>query len=257
MAEALSMVQGGREDRPAARVRGRARMRDAIHILPHPPLERIKTRISIEDLLIWAYRDQMVHVARREDELVGSRVRAVPRGYGSALAPLEAVESSPRVFFSASEDAFAVHAKVRSLSKVKVALPADCVGKVDERVAVRTAVPNVAGLITVDRAQLVMGAALDGRRPDWVAAPAIKIERGQLIYDRDRRGRVRYDAAGRPRIVLQLVRFIGDMPWEVARARVIYAIWVAALDQLRSMLAGALERHEVTELTPEAKPWVR
>jgi hypothetical protein len=195
----------------------------------------------------------MVHVAREQEWLAPTP--GGTRGFGAGGWSVDIVDSSPSVGFTADADAFAVHDCVKRLSSVKASMPADCVGTFDDRVFVRSVAPDVARMITIERSKLVMGTAIDGKRPDWVPSPELKVEKGPLMYDRDRKGRVRYDAAGRPRVMTQLVRFVGDMPWDVARARLLYQVWVAALGWLRAELEGGLERHQVTELMPEAKPW--
>jgi hypothetical protein len=197
----------------------------------------------------------MVHVAREQVWLAPQP--GGPRGYANAIPPLEVIDASPSCGFTADADAFAVHRAVTALATVKAALPGDCVGAVDAWSMSRGELPDVRRLFTINRAKVVMSAAIDGKRPDWVPVPSITVERGQLIYERDKQGRVKRDANGRPRVLLTLVKFVGDMPWDVARARLVYSVWAGALAHLRAVLEGQLERWSVTELLPEERPWAR
>src|SRR5262245_45668993 len=186
-----------------------------------------KKRITIESLLVWAYADQMVHVAQSETALAVGAAR-MPRGYHHA--PLEAVDSSGGGgWFTASPDAFVVHEIVSALSSVHAQLPRDCVGRLAPGVSVGT-VPTVDAAFTVRCAQLVMTHAIDAKRPDWIAEPGLAVERRGVVYAKSRSGTIRRDRrTGQQVQSLCLVRFVGDMPWEVARARVLYSLWVEAL----------------------------
>lgn len=213
----------------------------------------VKKRIGVEDLLVWAYRDQMVHVAKDEALLEVGSTRG-PGGVGGGFA-LEPVDACAPGWFTAAPDAFAVHEVVSGLARVQAHLPADVIGRVNTMALSATALPDVKRGFMVRRSEIVMSCAIDGRRPDWVPEPVIKIERGETIYARRHSGQIKRDARGVAIETLQLVRFVGDMPWEVERARLIYQLWVAALGAVRAALAGALKRHDLTDALPAARPW--
>lgn len=196
----------------------------------------------------------MVHAAKSED-LIEIGLSRAPGGAGNGFV-LEKTEGCAPGWFTADPDAFAVHEAVMGLATVKMALPADVVGGAAAIDVAKGALPEVKRLITVSRSRLVMGCAIDGRRPDWVPRPRLAFERGAPIYDRDRRGVVRRDASGRPKLLLWLVRPVGDMPWEVARARLLYQVWIGALGALKAALDdGRLKRWSLTDLLPEEEPW--
>jgi len=214
-----------------------------------------KKKVSIETLLTWAYADQMVHVAQSEAALVVGASR-MPRGYHHA--PLEAVDSSGGGgWFTASPDAFVVHEIVSALSTVQAHLPHDCVGRLAPGVSMGT-VPVIEEAFTVRRAALVMTYAIDAKRPDWIAEPALAVERRGVVYARSRNGTIKRDRTTRQQVqALCLVRFVGDMPWEIARARVLYALWVEALGLVLDRMRGrALAGFVVGEELPPIAPWL-
>lgn len=224
-------------------------------ILPHRPY---KEKIGIESLLVWAYQVEMVHVAR-EEGLAGEAMsaksdKAVLSGGGSDCS-IDTVDSSRNCGFAAKFDAYRVHEMVTGLATVDVPLPADCVGEADTRRVSRGEVPSADLALRVRRSQLVMSSAIDGHAPDWMPAPQIRVERGEVICERSRSGRILRDRAGRPRELLQLVRFIGDMPWTVARAHVVYREWALALRVLRVQLRDVLKAYDLTDVVPPLEPW--
>jgi hypothetical protein len=213
-----------------------------------------KKRISVEGLLTWAYRDQMVHAAKTDVAMTLGPSRP-PDGYRQG--PVEMVDSSGAGgWFTALPDAFTVHGVVSGLMPVRARLPADVVARGGPGLSAG-ALPELRESFDVRRAALVMTHAIDGRRPDWVPEPCIVVERGDVIYARTRGGHIKRDKkTGAPLLAVQVVRFVGDMPWDVARARVVYSLWAAALETVRDdLMRHALGRFEVTDELPPAAPW--
>jgi hypothetical protein len=259
-AERLKQRGREREDFPRSVMRAAITLNPYISpyiTLPHYPSAK---RISVENLLVWAYQVEMVHIARPEG-LAGEAVsirsdRSVLSGSGSDCR-VDVVDSSSNLGFAAKADAYRVHDAVTGLASVDVELPRDCVGEVDTRRMARGEVPELAGAVLVRRSQLVMNSAIDGHAPDWIMEPAIKVERGEVICERSRSGRILRDRAGRPRELVQLVRFVGDMPWHVARARLVYREWALALRVLRVQLRDVLRTYVLEDDVPALEPWTR
>lgn len=213
--------------------------------------------VGIQDLLVWAYRDEMVHAARPEGVGPGVSIKAGARralGYGGGF-DVEVVDASVNLGFEAAPDAYRVHEAVRSLGPVAVELPADVVGRAGAAVA-RGQMPDVERKVAIKRSSLVMTCAIDGCAPDWIASPVLSVERGEIVYRRYRGGQIVRDRKGRAVEEMQLVRFVGDTPWAVARARLVYAVWVEALRELSLRLRDeGLERFAVSGVVPGSTPW--
>src|SRR5262245_31201103 len=104
----------------------------------------------------------MVHAAKTEQAMtLGALCR--PNGYGHA--PLERIDSSGgQGWFTAHDDAFAVHGVVSSLPEVEASLPEGCVGRAGPGLSAGV-LPDVCESFFVRSAQIVMVSAIDGRRP--------------------------------------------------------------------------------------------
>jgi hypothetical protein len=226
--------------------------------IENPLILPLRKSIGIWDLLVWAYQVEMVHVARPEGlagEAVTARSDRAMLGGGGGDCRTDVVDSSANFGFAAKTDAYRVHDAVRGLATVDLALPKDCVGAISRRGPSRGEIPEADLALRVRRSQLVMTSAIDGHAPDWMERPEIRIERGETIYERAASGRILRDRAGRPRELLQLVRFVGDMPWQVARARLMYREWALALRVLRVQLGGVLRAYALDEAVPALEPW--
>jgi hypothetical protein len=216
-----------------------------------------KKRVGIEDLLIWAYRDQMVHAARPEGapaEL--GRLAGAPKcKASSALFGADGVgEGSRNLGFEAAPDAWRVHAAVLGLGREAFVHPAWRGGLCAPDVA-RGTVVEIEPLKSYSRAGIVMACALEARRPDWVPAPKTKVVRGAVVYKRQPNGQPARDRSGQSIPLLQVVRFAGDMPWEIDRARVEYRLWLDCLRMLRERLNGRCAAFDLTEILPPVAPW--
>lgn len=205
-----------------------------IHIVPDRPL---KKRTSIEDLLVWAYRDQMVHVAREAIWLQPSP--GGPRGFDGYGFKLDVIDSSANGGFTAAPDAFVVAAAVKALGPVREPWPRS------QTPAGSFPLPwLIGGMIVVDRAHLLWTCALRGEAPDWIEHACTRLRSGNVVYD-----------ARSKRALFCEVHAPADLPWDVARARFVYWCWWSGLDELRRVLAGRLERYELSEAMPRERPW--
>jgi hypothetical protein len=220
-----------------------------------------KKEIGVSDLLVWAYRDEMVHAARPE----GVPAECAP-GSGGVLRfktlndvyDLGAsVWSSRSSGFEASPDAYRIHAAVLALAPIEAQLPASAAGGAHGNELARGTTPEIERAFVVKRSSLVMTCALDGHPPDWIEKPSLIVERGALLYQRDRKGRIMRDKKGNSLELVRLVSFVGDAPWAVAKARRIYEVWIETLRELRESLAGTLERFDLSAALPAARPWAR
>jgi hypothetical protein len=252
--QAVRVLGRDRDDPPRAACAHARAHATPIQLVPYHPL---KKRIKIEDLLVWAYREEMVHAARPEGmpaECMGGG--GSPRlGFGSGFET-ECVETSFNFGFGAAADAYRVHRAVSALGPVEVRMAVGEVGVEHSIDMARGAMPEVERSFVVKRASLVITCAIDGRAPDWIDRPSLIVERGELLYQRDRKGRILRDVRGRALELMQLVSFIGDMPWAVAKARRIYGVWHHALWALIAALNDAgLERFTLTDEMPLRAPW--
>lgn len=216
-----------------------------------------KKEMGVTDLLVWAYRDEMVHAARPEGmpaEWVsgGASTRL---GFGGGFET-DIVESSVNLGFASSPDAYRVHRAVLGLAPVEVQLPASALGGAHSNDMARGSMPEIERTFVVKRSRLVMTCAVDGHPPDWIEKPSLMVERGALLYQHDRKGRIMRDKKGCALELVQLVSFVGDAPWAVAKARRVYEVWVSALRELQRVLAGGImERFELSDALPVARPW--
>lgn len=220
--------------------------------------------VSIEELVTWAYRDQMVHAAR------GQGVPAeLTLSYSPGMAQLHLsggpVSSSVKTDFEAAPDAYVVHAAVMALGTVERPFS-------DEEKSCLFARWSVAGDLRAGQERevladhhtirermfgakpervhlpsLVFEWAMRGRRPEWHPAPVYAWERRGTIY------------RGRNHAIARMVDPVGDDPLEVERDRAIYGLWALALAGLGDSLAkrGKLKAHGLGKPAPSAAPWAR
>lgn len=202
-----------------------------------------KVEITVERLLQWAYAEQLVHMARPDD--VPAEVAA---SYSTEMASVRddgavPITSSRNFGFEAAPDAYVVHDAVMGLGEQEIVLPPSCYGAA----VVRGIIPEIETRFKLSLPSLMFQWAVRCKRPDWMEQSSLVMERGTALYGiTERRRRV---------VVMYTVRSIGDKPWEVERARLIYCAWVDALERLRWTLRGELERFAVTVDNIKRAPW--
>ena len=176
-----------------------------------------KTRIDIEDLLVWAYRDQAVDEA--PNRIIGP---------GVALMRWDVAVDAADYVGDPHPDAFTLHAKVRMLSRVQSSLVIACA-----KTAVR---PD-----WYPGSRPVMAAIVNGRgdpagiydRTNHVIGhrvrPALELATGEVVYGHG-----------------------GDVQ---ALVRQQYRVWHAALMDLSGCLSGILEDHVAVMPLAPSEPW--
>lgn len=206
-----------------------------------------RKRISVKDLLEWAYRDEIVHAARPENMPLD-----LVRDYspGPIEWRVDVVDSSAKYGFEAHADAYRVHRAVLALGDEPLTVPAwsgppsEVVGQFPQR----------APLKTQSLSALVMGAALRGA-PDPILHPEIEVKRGGTVIRRQPNGQPARDRNGRALEELCLVQFSGDLPWIVAHQRFLYRQWALALWRLADSLPP-LDAYELSTTLPPRQPWL-
>jgi len=213
--------------------------------------------VNIETLLQWAYAQELVQAARPEGTPIELTEAGGGIGFRSSHENDELgthVDSSRNYSFEAPADAYRIAGLVKSLTPLEMYLPKDCVGALHKFADVRGAVPDVEKASDVDRAGLIEYHASRCDRPDWIASPVIEMRRGPNLYGMVERQVGRRVTRERG-VVMCCVSFHGDLPWDVARARLVYSTWLGALQTLRDGLKGRLERFLITDELPSVAPW--
>jgi hypothetical protein len=114
--------------------------------------DRNRRPVTIEDLLIWAYHDQMVHQARQLPVELVSGSKGPLAAYSSLWNDGAPVESSRKLGFDAAEDAWRIHALVMKLGTTKVDCGQDlAAARYHALEQYRGAEPPIGRLGTVDK----------------------------------------------------------------------------------------------------------
>jgi hypothetical protein len=202
----------------------------------------MKKKIGVEELLVWAYREQMVHGARPDDlpaELamrVGFTSPFASWNFGAPADSSKAADGG----YTAHADAWRVHAAVLALAPLEEVWPESHMPKC----GVARDLPWLKdGMVTVGRRSLVFRHALNASRPDWAEDADSGFRQGRVVYGPNKRA-------------LFCEVMPPDLPyWEVARTRFVYWAWADALRELRESLSGMLNIFELSSELPEEKPW--
>lgn len=228
----------------------------------------MKETIDIEDLLIWAYRDQCV-----DRMTMGFRPQGPSASPSSGLGEFVAlgvrVDNSGAAAkalggFRLPDDALIVHDTVLGLSEWFVEWLADdscevwdharaaakgCAIRRDAdgcrlvRLSKTGREADAALLEPVGLAAIIIPHARAASRPDWHEGWQETPARGRpALTVRDRRGRRRVERDDR-------------MTTLVLRDRALYGLWHAALGGLAAELGGALQRFEPVPTGAPAAPW--
>lgn len=211
-----------------------------------------KRKIGIEDLLTWAYRDQMVHAARPEGEPVELLRNDYVPGFAVNAMGDKVDTGGIKIAFAAHADAYAVDRAVAKLGVAARARSAEEIAILTARRMLRNELAvrhhgtvgdysQAATHETVHLSALVRQYALKGERPYVIADPHYEYERAGTVR-KPNRHEAWYCA----------VRPIGDDPLEVEQLKAKYALWRESLWSVRGALEGKLNAHEVLDYLPPA-----
>ena len=223
--------------------------------------ERIRQPLPVENLLVWAYATQMVHLAQQDQAVTVSRTG--PLAAYSSLWNDEGVpiNSSVGQGFRASEDAWAIHREVLKLGRVTLDLGDDL------RAARYHALPRGSysiepptgprgmdmpgkpwptdGTLMIDVRGLVMLHASMATRPDRPEPVKVRFKPGDVVWHKKRRSGVV------SRGWYQHVTAVGILPGDAQAAMAVYGAWRDALKQLRGQVqALRLTMFVCTEALP-------
>lgn len=207
----------------------------------------VRKKVSVKELLEWAYRDQMVHVACPEGVDPSLTREYSP---GPVEWRVERVDSSAKYQLPAAHDAYRVHEAVTALGGEPLIVPAWLPPPHTPDLA-RGALPERPALKTSSRSELVKVSALRG--PPELPEAEIEVHRKGIVYEMIG-GKYRLDRRNQRIPLLCIVEFGGDLPWIVAHQRFLYDAWAAALAELRESLAGLLTVHSLTDGLPRRLP---
>lgn len=228
--------------------------------------DRIRQPLPIEQLLVWAYADQMVHEAQRTPIIVKSKgpLAAYSSLWSEGATP---IDSSINLGFSASDDAWAIHEEVKKLDRVTVDCGQDlaatryhCLGQyrgAEPPIGYAGAKDKTArgattqrpwptdGLLTMDVRMLVMIHASQASRPEAPTAPDFRFKPGPLVWHPKRRSHMY------ARGWFSHIEMDGVTPGEAREALEKYRAWWNALDRLRRQIqASGLTMFKVTDAMP-------
>lgn len=209
--------------------------------------DRIRQPLPIENLLVWAYAIQMVHLAQQEQAVTVSRTG--PLATYSSLWSDEGtpVDSSVNQGFRASEDAWAIHREVLKLGRLKLDLGDDlraaryhALQRGQYSIEPPTGRASTAdhsggpwpvdGRLVIDVRGMVMMHASMATRPDKPEPVKVRFKPGDVVWHPKRRGGVNSKGW------YQHVTAVGNLPGEVAAAAARYQAWRDALRQLRGQV---------------------
>jgi hypothetical protein len=215
-------------------------------------------QISIERALVWAYREQLVHVALPP----GMPVEAC-QGYSPALSEgqflADRVDSSVKVGFAAAPDAYAIHQRVQHLQPVMIGRGQEEMEMLYARRLLRNDFDSMNHLGTGNATRptatvqvlpraLVQQHAMDANHPDRCVEPCTIFEKGARVYT-NRNGMI---VTHHTRFGFNMLNVVGDDPLEVIELRRKYAVWRAALVYLQKACADLLTAHVLTDELPPA-----
>lgn len=210
--------------------------------------ERNRRTVTIEDLLIWAYHDQMVHQARQLPAEMGVSSKGPLAAYSSLWADGAPVESSRKLGFDAAEDAWRIHALVMRLGTVRIDCGQDLaaaryhaleqyrgaeppIGRVGTVDATARSWPTH-GFVDIDLRVLVILHASRATRPDANLVADFRFKPGDMVWKASQRSGVFTKGW------YQHVTAEGILPGHVVEEAARYEVWRAALVHLVDKLAS-------------------
>lgn len=209
-------------------------------------------RVAIRDLLVWAYRDQIVHAARPEGLPVGMGRCEGPR-LASMSFGADPVDTSGHGDFEAAFDAWRVHEAVQALPDAEWQLSGIERAMLQTRAMIGGNALAVPAVQTIRVRSVVFQAAVTDRPPDWCPSPVYRWAHQETQTDR-RHGNPVYDGR-RHAVVGHRVTAVGFDPWQVRSAKTTYAAWIDALRSLQTTLRAKLRDFELTGELPAVSPW--
>lgn len=213
--------------------------------------DRIREPVGIEYLAQWAYGEQMVQNAKREQIVTKAKgpLAAYSALWSNGETPIDS--SADTNFQRASDDAWAVDDLVKEIRPIKVDLGKDLratryhalqrgsysIDPPTDRPATMDDAGNrwpTDGILRIDPRALVMVHASRATRPELLGKPKWRIKpvhKGMVRHPRSKGGAYRFGW-------YHHVEIDGISPGEVAEAAAIYRAWWEALDRLRQQLRG-------------------
>lgn len=209
--------------------------------------DRIRQPLPIENLLVWAYGTQMVHLAQKEQAITVSKT--LPLAAYSSLWSDEGtpIDSSANLGFRASDDAWAIHRAVEKLRPVTLDLGDDLraaryhalqrgsysIDPPTGRISTADLSGNqwpIDGRLKIDVRGMVMMHASQATRPDKPEAVKVRYKPGELVWHPKRR------SGNYTKGLFQHVAAVGVLPGHAAVATARYEAWRDALAQLRAQV---------------------
>jgi hypothetical protein len=210
--------------------------------------DRNRRPVTIEDLLIWAYHDQMVHQARQLPVELVSGSKGPLAAYSSLWNDGAPVESSRKMGFDAADDAWRVHDLVMKLGTTKVDCGQDlAAARYHALGQYRGAEPPIGGVGTIDKSArgwptngivdidlrvLVILHASRATRPDDDLVADFRMKPGDLVRHGQQRGGI-YKLG-----LFCHITADGVLPGDVLQAWALYEAWRGALVSLAESLAS-------------------
>jgi hypothetical protein len=223
--------------------------------------DRNRRAVSIEQLLIWAYHDQMVHQAQRGRSGLTPKSALPIAAASSVWTETTPVDASKNQGFEAAEDAWRIHALVLQLGAISVDCgqdlaaaryhglsqyrgaepPLGSVGTVD-----KTGRPwPTNGMLNIDLRALVMIHANKATRPVIYRAADCRYKPAEVVRHPRQKGGV-YARGWFCHVVAE-----GILPGDVAQAAAVFDAWRQALAQLLAMVRSIrLTMFDVTQGLP-------
>lgn len=219
--------------------------------------------VSIEQLLVWAYCQQMVHQATRGKSGLAKSTPPAPMAASSTVwSEVTPVDSSRNQGFDAAEDAWRVHDLVMKLGSSEIDCGADLrASRYHVLGQYRGAEPPTGagsvdvtgkpwptdGMLHVDLRALVMIHATKATRPNRLLTVDFRMKPGPIVRHPKQRGGV-YRLGWYCHVTA-----IGTLPGEVAQEFSLYRAWRDALVGLRDRLRStSLTMFNVTSDLPPA-----
>lgn len=216
-----------------------------------PKMATARRRIGVEQLLSWAYRDELPKLERPELRSVGGSAISTLISYGTIVSG----SGTPSYQLASSRpdpDALAVDEAVQALAPVGVDWPASRADLLGDYAAMVPEDDPVMMALTIDPRPLIVLHARMGNRPPWGDGETF---RAQRVLGRNGKPIVVGVGAGRRYEAGAHCLVDWSMDWRrLAIDRAEYVVWRESLVELASALQ--LSRWLVGAPDTPALPWV-